>query len=433
MLMKFKKLPFSSGMKVASMASALSPTSARSATTRNRSKFMFAPEVTAITVRPFISVLASHCLAPAMERAPEGSMTERVSSNMSFRAAQISSFVTKTTSSTTSCATRNVSLPTIFTATPSANVSTCSSVTRSPSCKERNMASAPVGSTPMIRTPGRITFRYPPIPAMSPPPPTGTKTAARSTEELTCRSISMPMVPWPAMTRGWSKGGMYGMPFSALKLWAYSDASLNVSPISRTSAPRRRTASTLISGVTVGITMIALQPRCAALNATPCAWFPAEAVTMPLSSSDCGRFAMRLYAPRSLKLNTGCMSSRFTSTVFPTRSERRLIGLHGVSTQTSYTRALRTASRYEKGSPSESPTKFPGGAALKLPGRPLEEDWAWSEDRRGRTRVRASDWPTGTNAALGATKNIASNMEKFLAIMSVEPLLCAPCAKRGCA
>ena len=33
---------------------------------------------------------------------------------------------------------------------------------------------------------------------------------------------------------------------------------------------------TLISGVTVGITIVALQPNAFAAYATPCAWFPAE-------------------------------------------------------------------------------------------------------------------------------------------------------------
>ena len=50
------------------------------------------------------------------------------------------------------------------------------------------------------------------MPPISPPPPTGTSTASRSG---TCSASSRPIVPWPAMTRGSSKGWTKTSPRSA--------------------------------------------------------------------------------------------------------------------------------------------------------------------------------------------------------------------------
>mmetsp|Transcript_384 Transcript_384/g.733 ORF Transcript_384/g.733 Transcript_384/m.733 type:complete len:251 (+) Transcript_384:645-1397(+) len=221
-----RKEPFTSGMNVASIASdftpcfpaamAASPIPARSATTRRRSKFMLAPLATAHTFNCRLSSVdeeeaacccLSHFFAPATASAPEGSVMERVSSKISLMAAQISSVSTSTISSTTSWQIRNGSTPTIFTATPSAKVSTLSRRTLCPAIKLSCMAHAPNGSTPMILMSGRTRFRYAPTPEMRPPPPTGRKTASSSALGAWRRS-SRPMVPWPAMTSGSSKGGM---------------------------------------------------------------------------------------------------------------------------------------------------------------------------------------------------------------------------------
>ena len=64
---------------------------------------------------------STQALAPATASAPAGSSTTRVSSNTSLIAAHISSVSTSTMSSTSSRQRRNVSSPTCFTATPSAN------------------------------------------------------------------------------------------------------------------------------------------------------------------------------------------------------------------------------------------------------------------------------------------------------------------------
>src|SRR3989338_1707199 len=68
--------------------------------------------------------------------------------------------------------------------------------------------------------------------------------------------------------------------------------------------------------------MTALQPSFCAESATPCGWFPAEAAITPRLSCSGVSCAILLYAPRSLKENTGCMSSRLSKTVLPMRAER---------------------------------------------------------------------------------------------------------------
>ena len=61
---------------------------------------MFAPLSTATSRAPRVPVRSTHARSPATASAPAGSMIERVSSKMSLIAAQISSFETRTISST---------------------------------------------------------------------------------------------------------------------------------------------------------------------------------------------------------------------------------------------------------------------------------------------------------------------------------------------
>ena len=131
------------------------------------------------------------------------------------------------------------------------------------------------------------------MPAMSPPPPTGTNTAC-SGPAPNCLKISMPTVPWPAITSGASKGGMKVRPSLSASARATALVSSNVSPTSRTSAPMRRTAFTLMAGVVRGMQTTAEVPRRCAESATPWAWLPADAVTTPLRSASGESWAMRL-------------------------------------------------------------------------------------------------------------------------------------------
>ena len=93
-----------------------------------------------------------------MASAPAGSSTTRVSSNTSLIAAHISSVSASTISSTSPRHRRKVSRPTSFTATPSANRPTWSSLIRLPAFSERVIASASTGSTPITLIDGRTRF-----------------------------------------------------------------------------------------------------------------------------------------------------------------------------------------------------------------------------------------------------------------------------------
>ena len=63
---------------------------------------------------------------------------------------------------------------------------------------------------------------------------------------------------------------------------------------STTSPPRRLTASILICGVVVGMTITARQPSLAADSATPWAWLPAEAQMTPRLRFSADRLAILL-------------------------------------------------------------------------------------------------------------------------------------------
>src|SRR5262245_12755432 len=76
-------------------------------------------------------------------------------------------------------------------------------------------------------------------------------------------------------------------------------------------------------------------------SATPCAWLPALAAITPRFRSSPVKRAIRLYAPRILKLKVGWRSSRLSSTSFPRRAESRGAASSGVSRATSYTRLVR--------------------------------------------------------------------------------------------
>ena len=131
-------------------ANSASRSSARSATNRSRSKFMFAPQAIGDQRRARrAGGVPRSCLRPAMLSAPAGSRMLRVSWKTSLMAAQTASVSTTTKSSTSSRTSRNVSSPTSFTAVPSENRPTSSSWTRWPAASERAMASESSIWTPM--------------------------------------------------------------------------------------------------------------------------------------------------------------------------------------------------------------------------------------------------------------------------------------------
>ncbi|KAH3677800.1 hypothetical protein OGATHE_000454 [Ogataea polymorpha] len=337
-------VPGLSGICTVRNTSLPSPSTALSLTNLSLSKFMFAPDKigTYVLVEWSISGCSSmYLLRPATVMAPDGSINDLVSSNTSLIAAQISSVVTRTTSSTpNSCNTANVSSPTIRTAVPSANPPTESSVTLSPFSKERFNASASNVSTPIIFTCGASRFRYAVMPESSPPPPTATNTAL-SLLLFTWRSSSMAMVPWPAMTYGWSKGGIFVSPCSMVSLSHSALAESKSLPKSTTREPSLLTFLNLMDGVATGITIVAGMPISLAEYATPCAWLPAEHAITPLDLRSSDKWAIMLYAPLSLNEKTGNRSSRFSITVELVFCDSETALEIGDSSMTSYTRDVR--------------------------------------------------------------------------------------------
>ncbi|KAJ1879021.1 hypothetical protein LPJ66_011780, partial [Kickxella alabastrina] len=141
-------------------------------------------------------------------------------------AAHTSSLVTRTTSSMRSLATRKHSRPTWHTAVPSANRPTSDSTSLRPAFRDCAMAQESTVSTATILIAGQTRLTYAEMPAISPPPPTATKIMSISVD-LRCRKSSIAIVPWPAITRGSSKGGMLVSPWSFSNLLHSTLASSN--------------------------------------------------------------------------------------------------------------------------------------------------------------------------------------------------------------
>ena len=89
-------------------------------------------------------------------------------------------------------------------------------------------------------------------------------------------AISRPTVPWPAMTRSSSNGGMIARPRSAAIRSATAWRSSLAVPTTTISAPSAATRARLISGASEGMTTTAGAPRRRAARATPWAWLPDE-------------------------------------------------------------------------------------------------------------------------------------------------------------
>ena len=81
-------------------------------------------------------------------------------------------------------------------------------------------------------------------------------------------------MPWPAITSGWSNGGISVAPRSATSRSA--TISRSVIGTTTTSAPCARVASIFTAGVFSGTTITAGMPYRFATYATACAWLPLE-------------------------------------------------------------------------------------------------------------------------------------------------------------
>ena len=131
----------------------------------------------------------------------------------------------------------------------------------SPAASDAMYGAAFAACTPTMRS-GRPSFAACcfaalAMPAARPPPPMGTTIVVASGA---CSRISRPSVPWPAMTSGWSNGGIITAPDSAANASAASMVSPIESPTSTTSAPYARVASSLGSATPTGMKIVARMP-----------------------------------------------------------------------------------------------------------------------------------------------------------------------------
>ena len=117
---------------------------------------------------------------------------------------------------------------------------------------------------------------------MSPPPPTGTSSAPRSS---TASAISSPAVPCPAITSSLSYEWMNGMP--CVSAYARAASWLVTGPSGSTvitSAPSARTRSSFTAVASAGMNTVAGTPSRRAARATPWPWLPLDDATTPRRS-----------------------------------------------------------------------------------------------------------------------------------------------------
>ena len=94
--------------------------------------------------------------------------------------------------------------------------------------------------------------------------------------------------------------------------------------------PSSSTASILICAAVLGITIWAGTPRFAAASATPWAWLPAEEHITPLAIASVLAEKIAFAAPRTLKENTGWVSSRFSRICVSSFADSRGASTNGV-------------------------------------------------------------------------------------------------------
>ena len=139
---------------------------------------------------------------------------------------------------------------------------------------------------------------------MSPPPPTGTTIVSSERPcEASWESTSAATLPCPAMVSFASKGSTTVAPRSSASARAAAAASSKVSPVttsSTASPPCTRMRLRFCRGVFVGTKIRPWMPSDLHAYATPWAWLPAEAATMPASRASSESWLIALYAPRIL-------------------------------------------------------------------------------------------------------------------------------------
>ena len=201
---------------------------------------------------------ASTAARPA---APAPSCTSFSCSTSRRSATEMSFSETVTSLSTRGRSTSNERGPTVGTARPSARVGPgMVTFVALPSRIAAAMLGHRSGSTPMICTFGLMVFTASAMPAMSPPPPTGTTMASIS---LASSRISSPTEPAPAMMLKSSNPLMYFIPSFSTYCCAAIAASAMLSPSRITLAPRARHFVIFVRGAMEGISTVTGMPSSA--------------------------------------------------------------------------------------------------------------------------------------------------------------------------
>ena len=178
------------------------------------------------------------------------------------------------------------------------------------------------------------------MPEMSPPPPTGTTTTSTSGASS---STSSPTVPWPAITRGSSKGWTSTRPVSARCSSSFAKASAGSSALMSITAPSARARSSL-NRLPPGHEKTAQSmPSAAAPQASAMAWLPADAPATPRARSSASSAESRLITPRALN-DPVCWSSSALSRSPGARSDASSSGVRRTRPRI-VSAARRTSSR----------------------------------------------------------------------------------------
>mmetsp|Transcript_17211 Transcript_17211/g.42356 ORF Transcript_17211/g.42356 Transcript_17211/m.42356 type:complete len:417 (-) Transcript_17211:535-1785(-) len=250
------------------------------------------------------SLPAMHAAMPA---APAPSCTSFSHSTSRSSATEMSFSLTCARRSTRCRSTSKERGPTVGTARPSARVGPgISTRTGIPAAMAAAMEAQRSGSTPTIITLGLMVLTASAMPAMRPPPPTGTMMASTF---FTSSRISSPTLPAPAMMLKSSKPLMYFMPSFSTYVRAASAASAMVSPLRMTRAPSARHLVILVSGAMDGMSTVTGMPSSAPWYASASAWLPAEAATTPRLRCSSSSASRALRAPRSLNDPVACSHS----------------------------------------------------------------------------------------------------------------------------
>jgi hypothetical protein len=196
--------------------------------------------------------------------------------------------------------------------------------------------------TPTTRARGSSALIAAAMPEISPPPESGTSTQAASGASS---AISRPIVPCPAMTSGWSKGGIGVRPSSASSRSTSAWASSWECPTMRISPPAASTARSLLPGTSEDMQITARTPSARAAWARARPWLPVDAAATPRARRSRQRHERVRRAPELEAARRLVMLKLQQHRVAPARAVRAALSRSGVRWMRAAirSRAARTA------------------------------------------------------------------------------------------